>query len=100
MGTATGRDKPMHTHDARVWFWSAVRTYLEAVPGPFFIVGDSAYLISPVLMKPYSKPQKCLFNEWLSSYYLLSPVELWRTVIKIPFSTYSPETKPHTAEYW
>jgi hypothetical protein len=42
------------THDAHVWAWSAVRTYLEAVPGPFLIVGDSAYPISPILMKPYS----------------------------------------------
>lgn len=66
-------DWPGKTHDARVWAWSAVRTYLEAVPGPFLIAGDSAYPISPVLMKPYSNreaaddPQKRLFNERLSS---------------------------------
>jgi hypothetical protein len=61
------------THDGHVWSWSAIRTYLEAVTGPFLIAGDSVYPISPVLMKPYSNreaaddPQKCLFNERLSS---------------------------------
>jgi hypothetical protein len=49
-------DWPGKTHDAKVWAWSDVRVYLEggAVPGNFFIAGDSAYPISPVLMKPYT----------------------------------------------
>jgi hypothetical protein len=67
------------THDAHVWAWSAVRTYLKAVPGPFLIMGDSAYPISPILMKPYSNreaaddPQKHLFNERLSSIQTVTP---------------------------
>jgi hypothetical protein len=50
-----------------------VRTYLEAVPGAYFIAGDSAYPISPVLMKPYTNrealedPLSRLFNARLSA---------------------------------
>jgi len=49
-------DWPGKTHDAKVWAWSDVRVYLEGggAPGNFFVAGDSAYPISPVLMKPYS----------------------------------------------
>jgi hypothetical protein len=47
-------DWPGVTHDARVWAYSSVRRYLETVPGFYLIAGDSAYPISPVLMKPYS----------------------------------------------
>jgi hypothetical protein len=47
-------DWPGSTHDARIWAWSDVRQYLESVEGFFFFVaGDSAYPISPILMKPY-----------------------------------------------
>jgi hypothetical protein len=66
-------DWPGRTHDARVWAWSDVRTYLEAVPGTYYIAGDSAYPISPVLMKPYTNreaqedPLARLFNARLSA---------------------------------
>jgi hypothetical protein len=68
-------DWPGRTHDARVWAWSDVRAYLEGgpVPGVYFIAGDSAYPISPVLLKPYSNveaqnnPRMLLFNARLSA---------------------------------
>ena len=68
-------DWPGRTHDARVWAWSDVRVYLEggAVPGVYFIAGDSAYPISPVLLKPYSNAEagnnarSKLFNRLLSA---------------------------------
>ena len=66
-------DWPGKTHDARVWAHSDVRTYLEAVPGAYLVAGDSAYPISPVLMKPYSNreaadnPRMKLFNSRLSA---------------------------------
>ena len=49
-------DWPGRTHDARVWAWSDVRLYLEggAEPSVYYLAGDSAYPISPVLIKPYS----------------------------------------------
>jgi hypothetical protein len=52
-------DWPGVTHDARVWAYSTVRQYLETVPGYYLIAGDSAYPISPILMKPYSNRQCC-----------------------------------------
>jgi hypothetical protein len=66
---------PGRTHDARVWAWSDVRLYLEggAEPGVYCIAGDSAYPISPVLMKPYNNREALnnalmrLFNTRLSS---------------------------------
>ena len=42
---------PGSTHDSRIWNRSAVKNDVEA--GGFFIAGDSAYGISPILMKPY-----------------------------------------------
>jgi len=68
-------DWPGKTHDAKVWAWSDVRVYLEggAVPGNFYIAGDSAYPISPVLMKPYTNREALdnalmkLFNARLSA---------------------------------
>ena len=68
-------DWPGKTHDAKVWAWSDVRTYLEggAVPEFYLLAGDSAYPISTVLMKPYTNREagndalKRLFNSRLSS---------------------------------
>ena len=68
-------DWPGKTHDAKVWAWSDVRVYLEGggAPGNFFVAGDSAYPISPVLMKPYSNRETQdddmarLFNTRLSA---------------------------------
>ena len=68
-------DWPGRTHDARVWAWSDVRVYLEggAVPGVYLLAGDSAYPISPVLLKPYSNVEAGnnarvkLFNARLSA---------------------------------
>jgi hypothetical protein len=68
-------DWPGRTHDARVWAWSDVRAYLEggAVPEFYLLAGDSAYPISPVLVKPYNNREALndalnrLFNTRLSA---------------------------------
>jgi len=45
---------PGSTHDARIWKRSEAKSYLEEEGGPFYIVGDSGYPISEMLMKPYT----------------------------------------------
>jgi len=62
-------DWPGRTHDARVWAWSDVRAYLEGgpVPGVYFLAGDSAYPISPVLLKPYSNVKPGTTLSWRCS---------------------------------
>jgi hypothetical protein len=66
-------DWPGITHDARVWSYSTVRRYLETIPGYFLLAADSAYPISPVVMKPYTNREageddtKRLFNFRLSA---------------------------------
>jgi hypothetical protein len=64
-------DWPGCAHDARIWRRSAVKHILEE-QAVYFIAGDSAYQISPVLMKPFSNGEaggddaKRLFNQRLS----------------------------------
>jgi hypothetical protein len=68
-------DWPGRTHDARIWAWSDVRKYLEGGVAPvvYYLAGDSAYPISPVLMKPYNNREAAddalsrLFNSRLSA---------------------------------
>ena len=56
------------THDARVWNNSNAKVWLEQQER-FLMCGDSAYPISPKLLKPYFRPvdpQKKRFNHLLS----------------------------------
>ncbi len=66
-------DWPGSTHDARIWAWSDMRHFLDSEPEFFFFMaGDSAYPISPILIKPYPNgdaaqdPSVRLFNSRLS----------------------------------
>jgi hypothetical protein len=64
-------DWPGCAHDARIWRRSAVKHIVEE-QAVYLIAGDSAYPISPVLMKPFSNAEaandndKRLFNQRLS----------------------------------
>jgi hypothetical protein len=64
-------DWPGCAHDARIWRRSAAKHVLEQ-QALYFIAGDSAYPIGPILMKPFSTAEaavdetKRLFNQRLS----------------------------------
>jgi hypothetical protein len=99
-------DWPGRTHDARVWAWSDVRTFLESVPGAYYIAGDSAYPISPVLMKPYSNreaqadPLSRLFNARLSALRTVMSENVFARLVKIVGSDMSslPFPKNYTSK--
>ena len=65
---------PGKVHDARIWRNSAAyRTLSTGVSGRCLLIGDSAYTLSPFLMKPFpaaqtaTDPAKKAFNDVLTS---------------------------------
>jgi hypothetical protein len=53
---------PGSTHDARVWNNSEAKTHIEE-QDRFLVAGDTAYPISPQLMKPYSNQETLPEND-------------------------------------
>ena len=58
---------PGVTHVSRVWLGLRINVYAEQQMGGFLIVGDSAYPISPNLLKPYSNKRPAKITRSITS---------------------------------